>query len=103
MKVLNPPKEIWLCVGEVDDGADFKDLATEEIGWCTDQMDEADVRYVLAPEAEKSLEQSIRKRLDYLQRVPPGLNGPKFFARELLREELEKILVEAGLKEPGAA
>jgi hypothetical protein len=45
-----------------------------------------------------SLESGLRKRLDYLKSLPPGLVGPRFAAREMLREELEVMLKEAGLE-----
>lgn len=47
-KVLNPPKEIWLCYGEIEEDAEHSDC--DEVTWCEEQQDNADVRYVLAEE-----------------------------------------------------
>ena len=55
-KVLNPPKEIWLCYGEIEEDTEHKDCAVYEGGvtWCDIPQDYADVRYVLAQEEQKS-------------------------------------------------
>lgn len=72
--------------------------------WSNEHSGQAATHWMPSPpspeEMEKmpSVERGIRRRLDFLRNVPPGLIGPKFAVRELLREELEKILREAGLK-----
>ena len=51
-KILNPPKEIWLCYGEIEEDAEHRECASDEdsVTWCDTPQDHADVRYVLAEE-----------------------------------------------------
>ena len=55
-KVLNPPKEIWLCYGEIEEDAEHGDCTAhgDSVTWCDVQQDYADVRYVLAQKGQKS-------------------------------------------------
>lgn len=50
-KVLNPPKEIWLCYGDFD--GEIEHIDCGEVSWCDGPQDAADVRYVLAPKEQK--------------------------------------------------
>ena len=75
-RVLNPPNEIYLVIGELD-GQDvqFKDLA--EVTWCADSCFKDDVRYVrdtLIPgdcetRKEKQLRYQVEAARDVINRA----------------------------------
>lgn len=72
--VLNPPKRIWLQVGELDKDADFAELGAdnEQVSWCSDRIYDCDVEYVLASDAAanaariRDLEADLRLVYDVL-------------------------------------
>lgn len=64
--VSNPPSEIFLNVGNIEEDCDFDDL--DEISWSVGQIYEADVQYVLA---------SRLRRLEDLRRWRPMSEPPK--------------------------
>ena len=47
MKPKNPPKVIWLQIGEDCDCHEIKDWRDHDITWCVDKIFDNDIRYVL--------------------------------------------------------
>ena len=55
--VLNPPKRIWLNVGNIERDCNFDEFRPfEDLTWCQDKIDQSDVEYVLATEFAASQE-----------------------------------------------
>ncbi len=44
----NAPKRIYLCIGEVENDTNFKDLDIGSVTWCADKIYNHDVEYVKA-------------------------------------------------------
>jgi hypothetical protein len=55
VEVLNAPKRIWLCVGELEESIDLHDI--DEVTWCDMSKERHDVQYVRADLVERMKDQ----------------------------------------------
>jgi len=62
--VSDPPKKIWLNVGEPDQDCLFKDL--DEVTWCDDAQFPSDIKYVLHSDHEAALAAAVAKERERL-------------------------------------
>lgn len=49
--VRNPPRKIFLVVGNIEEDCDFSELG--EVSWAEEQICDADIEYVLASKEPK--------------------------------------------------
>lgn len=57
--VSDPPKVIWLNVGEPDQDCTFEELG--EVTWCEDNQFPADIKYVLHSDHEAERDAAVAK------------------------------------------
>lgn len=61
-KITGAPDVIYLTYGDIDKDSDhYEILQDSEIGWCDDQIDETDIKYVRADLYDKL--ESVLKRV----------------------------------------
>jgi len=96
-KVTNPPKRIWLNVGELEEDIDFATLRDWEcITWCDIAQDEADIAYALDSElaaVERECDE-LREALRELVRLKDLHDRIDKYERMLSDQPLDEYLQE---------
>lgn len=55
--INDPPKVIWLNVGEPDQDCAFREL--DEVTWCEDEQFPSDIKYILYSDHEAALKAAV--------------------------------------------